>query len=77
MRAIPSSTGGTQMKSQVLKFWEYAKENWTRENGQDLTEYALCFSMIALGSVAGMNALASGLDHTFTTVATTPTTSIS
>ena len=65
------------MKSQVLKFWKYVKENWTRENGQDLTEYALCFSMIALGSVAGMDALASGLDHTFTTVATTPTTSIS
>ena len=77
MRAIPSSTGGTQMKSQVLKFWKYVKENWTRENGQDLTEYALCFSMIALGSVAGMNALASGLDHTFTTVATTLTTFIS
>jgi len=65
------------MKNQVLKFWEYAKENWTRENGQDLTEYALCFSMIALGSVAGMDALATGLDHTFTTVATTLTTSIS
>ena len=65
------------MKSQVLKFWKYVKENWTRENGQDLTEYALCFSMIALGSVAGMNALASGLDYTFTTVATTLTTSIS
>jgi len=65
------------MKSQVLKFWEYVKENWTRENGQDLTEYALCFSMIALGSVAGMDALATGLDHTFTTVATTLTNSIS
>lgn len=45
-----------------------------RDEAQNLTEYALTVTMLALGTVAGMNALASGVNQTFTTIATTLST---
>ena len=40
-------------------------------DGQNATEYALTIAMVALGTVAGMESLASGINHTFTTVTVT------
>jgi Flp pilus assembly pilin Flp len=40
-----------------------------REDGQDLPEYALCFTSIALGTVAGMSSIASGVNTVFYSVA--------
>ena len=37
----------------------------TEEDGQDLLEYALVMALIALAAVAGMAALARGIDSTF------------
>lgn len=48
-----------------------------REEGQDLVEYSLVFTMIALGSVTGMGYLATGLNNVFSSVGSTLTTSIS
>jgi Flp pilus assembly pilin Flp len=39
-----------------------------QEAGQDLSEYALTVAMIALGSVAGMQSLASGVTLAFNSV---------
>jgi len=47
-----------------------------RDGGQDLVEYSLVFSMIALGSVTGMTSLASGLNDVFSTVSSTLTTNV-
>jgi len=46
------------------------------EDGQDLVEYSLVFAMIALGSVTGMGALASGLNEVFSTVSSTLTANV-
>jgi len=46
------------------------------ESGQDLPEYALTFVTIALGTVAGMNSIASGVNQVFSAVADTLTTSV-
>jgi pilus assembly protein Flp/PilA len=43
----------------------------SREEGQDLVEYALVVALIAFGAVAGMKVLASGLNNAFTTISTT------
>jgi pilus assembly protein Flp/PilA len=38
------------------------------ENGQDLIEYALVAALIALGAIASMNSVASGISVAFSTV---------
>ena len=40
-------------------------------SGQDLIEYALVVSLIALGAVAGMNSVASGINTAFSNLANT------
>jgi pilus assembly protein Flp/PilA len=52
------------MKSQFLK------NVLQDEQGQDLIEYALVVALIALGAVAGMGTLATGINNAFDTVAT-------
>jgi len=46
------------------------------ESGQDLPEYVLTFTVIALGTVAGMNSVASGVTQTFSAVANVLTTAV-
>jgi Flp pilus assembly pilin Flp len=48
-----------------------AKAFLNREQGQNLTEYALCFTMVALATVAGMDAIAHSVNTTFLAVTTT------
>jgi len=48
-----------------------------RENGQDLVEYSLVFTMIAFGCVSGMGFLATGLNTVFSSTGSLLTTSIS
>jgi pilus assembly protein Flp/PilA len=40
----------------------------SREEGQDLVEYALVVAMIAFGATAGMGKLASGINTAFSNV---------
>ena len=42
----------------------------TETEGQDLIEYALLAALVALGAVAGMTALAGGINQKFTDVST-------
>lgn len=45
------------------------------ESGQDLIEYALVFTLVALGAIASMKSLSTSVTKVFTTVGTTLTTS--
>jgi len=40
------------------------------ESGQDLIEYALVVALIALGTTAGMTAVATGINSAFTALST-------
>lgn len=42
---------------------------WTDEEGQDLTEYALLLTLVALSAVAAMSNLAQALSETFSSAA--------
>jgi len=48
----------------------------SREEGQDLVEYALIVALISLAAVAGLNALAGDINSAFSTVGTQLSTSI-
>jgi pilus assembly protein Flp/PilA len=42
---------------------------WTDEEGQDLTEYALLVTLVALAAISAMNSLATALSQTFSSAA--------
>jgi Flp pilus assembly pilin Flp len=42
-----------------------------REEGQDVVEYSLVFTMIAFGSVAGLQSLDAAIIQTFNTISAT------
>jgi Flp pilus assembly pilin Flp len=42
---------------------------WKDEEGQDLTEYALLVTLLALAAVSAMSSLASALSQTFSSAA--------
>jgi pilus assembly protein Flp/PilA len=42
-----------------------------REEGQDLVEYALVVALIAFGAIAGMSALAGGINNAFSQISAT------
>ena len=52
---------GEDMKNLVLRFINDTE-------GQDLIEYALLAALVALGAVAGMGALAGGINQKFSAV---------
>jgi pilus assembly protein Flp/PilA len=64
------------MNTMLLKMYVKFQDLASREEGQDLVEYALVVALIAFGAVAGMKALASGLNLAFNTISTTLSTSI-
>jgi pilus assembly protein Flp/PilA len=60
----------------LLKLYVKFQDLMSREEGQDLVEYALVVALIALGAVAGMGALAKGINTAFQTISTTLATSL-
>ena len=46
---------------------------WREEDGQDLVEYALLMTLIALASIVGMKSLASAINSAFLSAATSLT----
>ena len=48
----------------------------TREEGQDLIEYALVVALIAFAAVAGMNTLAKDINNAFISIGNTLTADI-
>jgi pilus assembly protein Flp/PilA len=55
----------------LLKLYVKFQDLMSREEGQDLVEYALVVALIAFGAIAGMKVLAGGLNNAFTTISTT------
>jgi pilus assembly protein Flp/PilA len=55
----------------LLNLYVHFQNLVSQEEGQDLVEYALVVALIAFGAIAGMGALAGGLNNAFTTVSTT------
>jgi pilus assembly protein Flp/PilA len=62
---------GNQMNNLFLKTCIKFQDLASREEGQDLVEYALVVALIAFGAVAGMNSLASGINTAFNQVSGT------
>ena len=54
-----------------FKLYLAARALLDRKDGQGLTEYALAFTVIALGAVAGESAVAQQVNHTFISIAIT------
>jgi pilus assembly protein Flp/PilA len=57
----------TMLLNVYIKFQNLA----SREEGQDLVEYALVVALIAFGATAGMSALAGGLNKAFNQISST------
>ena len=59
------------MYSVLLKLYVKLQNLLSREEGQDLVEYALIVALIAFGAITGMGYLANGLNNAFSTISTT------
>ena len=59
------------MNNTLLKLYVKFQDLASREEGQDLVEYALVVALIAFGATAGMSALAGGLNKAFNQISTT------
>ena len=59
------------MNNTLLKLYVKFQDLASREEGQDLVEYALVVALIAFGATAGMKALATGLNTAFGNISTT------
>jgi pilus assembly protein Flp/PilA len=59
------------MNNILLKVYVKFQDLASREEGQDLVEYALVVALIAFGATAGMKALATGLNTAFQGISTT------
>lgn len=53
------------MNTLLLRTYLFLKQIIEQEDGQDLVEYALVVAIIAFGGIAGMNALAGGINTAF------------
>jgi pilus assembly protein Flp/PilA len=56
------------MNHMLLKLYIKFQDLASREEGQDLVEYALVVALIAFGATAGMKALANGMNTAFSNV---------
>ena len=54
----------------------YLKQLIQDEQGQDLVEYALVVALIAFGAISGMRYLSTGLNHAFSSIASTLTSDV-
>ena len=59
------------MNNLFLNIHAKVRELVYREEGQDLVEYALLITLIALGAVAGINSVSSALATVFSNISNT------
>jgi pilus assembly protein Flp/PilA len=64
------------MKNKMLLLSLKLQDFVTREEGQDLIEYALVVALIAFAAIGGMNTLATKINNAFVNIGTTLTTNI-
>lgn len=60
----------TMMNTMYLKLYVKLQNLLSRDEGQDLVEYALVVALIAFGATAGMQSLAAGLNSAFSNINT-------
>jgi len=56
------------MNNLLLKLFVKLQDLASREEGQDLVEYALVVALIAFGATAGMKSLATGINTAFSSI---------
>ena len=56
------------MNTMLLKMYVKFQDLMSRDEGQDLVEYALVVALIALGAVASMGKLATAISTEFSTI---------
>jgi len=59
------------MNDALLRIYIKLQDLATREEGQNLVEYALVVALIAFGATTGMKALSGGLNKAFEQISTT------
>jgi pilus assembly protein Flp/PilA len=59
------------MNNMLLKLYVKLQDLASREEGQDLVEYALVVALIAFGAISGMGKLAAGINTAFSQISTT------
>ena len=59
------------MNNIFLKMFVKAQDLMSREEGQDLVEYALLITLVALAAVAGINKVASAINTAFSNISAT------
>jgi pilus assembly protein Flp/PilA len=59
------------MNTMLLKMYVKFQDLMSRDEGQDLVEYALVVALIALGATASMGKLAGAISSAFGTISTT------
>jgi pilus assembly protein Flp/PilA len=64
------------MNTTLLRTFSYLRNLLENEQGQDLVEYALVVALIAFGAISGMRILSTGLNHAFSSIASTLTTNV-
>jgi pilus assembly protein Flp/PilA len=64
------------MNTPISNLYFHVRNLVTREEGQDLVEYALVVALIAFGAIAGLGTLAAGLNSAFSQIALTLTSNV-
>jgi pilus assembly protein Flp/PilA len=64
------------MNNLLLNLYARFQDLASREEGQDLVEYALVVALIAFGATAGMSQLSGAVNTAFANISTTLSTSI-
>jgi pilus assembly protein Flp/PilA len=64
------------MNTMLLKMYVKFQDLMSRDEGQDLVEYALVVALIALGATASMGKLAGAISTAFGTISTTFTNAL-
>ena len=60
-----------QMNNLFLKMYVKVQDLMSREEGQDLVEYALLITLVALAAVTGINKVATAINTVFTNISNT------
>lgn len=58
------------MNTMFLKLYVKVQDLASREEGQDLVEYALLVSLVALAAIAGVNKVSAAINTVFTNIST-------
>lgn len=61
---------GIEMNEMILKLYVNLQNLMNREEGQDLVEYALLVSLIALAAITGVGKVATAITTVFTNIST-------